>query len=48
MIGRIFRVNAQIEEIENEADRVLRLYKMGVVGLTMAHLGGFGYMIFGV
>jgi len=26
----------------------MRIYKLGVVGLTIAHLGGFGYMIFGV
>jgi len=34
--------------MENEADRVLKLYRMGIIGLTAAHLGGFGYMIFGV
>lgn len=26
----------------------MRMYKLGATALTIAHLGGFGYMIFGV
>lgn len=34
--------------MEADADRVLRLYQWGAIGVTGIHLLGFGYMIFWV
>jgi hypothetical protein len=45
---KIAQTQFEISNVEKEADRLLRLYRYGVIALTAAHLGGFGYMIFGV
>lgn len=37
-----------INQMLEEADRLLNFYRAGVIGLTAVHLGGFGYAIFGV
>ena len=34
--------------MEEKADKLLRVYRAGAIALTAAHLGVFGYMIFGV
>lgn len=46
--AKIQDTQRMINGMEEEADKLLRLYKLGVIGLTSAHLFGFGYMIFGV
>ena len=38
----------QIDIVEQEADRLLGVYRAISIGLTAAHLGSFGYMIFAV
>lgn len=32
--------------MEKKADRVLRLYQLGAIGVTATHILSFGYMIF--
>lgn len=45
---RIAITQHKIDQILLEADRLLRLYRLGAIALTSAHFAGFGYMIFGV
>ena len=45
---KIRETRTKIEQLEHKADKLLRVYKVGAIGLTAAHLGIFGYMIFGV
>lgn len=46
--SKVVKTAAQVGAVEGEADRLLRTYRWAVVGLTAAHLLGFGYMIFWV
>lgn len=38
----------KINQMLKEADRLLGLYRLGVIALTSIHFASFGYMIFGV
>lgn len=38
----------KIDNMLQQADRLLGIYRFGAITLSIAHLGGFGYAIFGV
>jgi hypothetical protein len=43
---KIVQTENKIQEILEKADKLLRIYKIGAVALSIAHIGSFGYMIF--
>lgn len=43
---KIVQTENKIEGILEKADKLLRIYKTGAIALSIAHIGGFGYMIF--